>query len=560
MKTSPAGALRQLTRAKQEFSPESGGLKTELLRVLDRGQLNSAPAVLELHETLCFMRAYPGTAEVLAAVERMLARFERRSDLRRYRERLADTGIAGTEIRFPFFAPTAAWLAQQWGAQLSIDWSSQKNIDKLERLLPMLGLYCETLGLDEFGFEVREWINRMKRPEETDAAFLLRRLADTPMTPRVRESLFEELDMTLCLKAGTDTPARTREKYASSNTALQSVPLHRGRPDLRQELGRAPKSVRRLPRKEAIKIVGLARSAMVTRARDLDAFAYADPNDVTLIDCGDGLQITLNSMIPERRFLLESNLGYMLFRNGVPVGYGTYTALFNSAEVAYSVFDTFRSGEAAWMYARILAVARHVLGANAFTIDPYQLGEDNDDAIASGAWWFYQKLGFRPRDRELLRLMNRELRRMEAKPGYRSSTATLKKLVTANVFFQTGRPREDVLAVLPLANIGLKVTGYLAKRFGGERAQGERVCAQEAGKLLGVRSFRSFSPGEKLVWQRWSPLVMCLPGVDCWPAADRRALAALIKAKGGESEVDYVRRFDAHRRLRRALVDVAGAR
>ena len=27
-------------------------------------------------------------------------------------------------------------------------------------------------------------------------------------------------------------------------------------------------------------------------------------------------------------------------------------------------------------------------------IDPYQLGLENDDALKSGAWWFYQKLGF----------------------------------------------------------------------------------------------------------------------------------------------------------------------
>mgnify|MGYP006270346331 CR=1 FL=1 len=41
---------------------------------------------------------------------------------------------------------------------------------------------------------------------------------------------------------------------------------------------------------------------------------------------------------------------------------------------------------------------RAAAGADAFTIYPYQLGHENDEALRSGAWWFYQKSGFRPRD------------------------------------------------------------------------------------------------------------------------------------------------------------------
>jgi hypothetical protein len=380
------------------------------------------------------------------------------------------------------------------------------------------------------------------------------------MTSAVREMLFDGLDAPFVLKPGSDTPARTREKRTPGEVAYQTGPLRRGRPDVRKELARPPVSVRRLPRGDAQRLIDLARSAMVTRARDLDAFAYADAGDVTLIDCGDGLKLVLNSMIPERRFLLESNLGYLLLKNGVPVGYGTYTTLFNSVEVAYSVFDTFRSGEAGWMYARVLAAAKHMLSADAFTVEPYQLGQDNDDAIASGAWWFYQKLGFRPRAPRLTRIMNRELKRMQERPKHRSSAATLKQLVTENVFLQTGRRRGDIVGLLPLSRIGLKLTDYLAMRFGGNRAVGERVCAKEAATLLGVRSFRGFSPGQRLVWRRWGPLVLCLPDVERWPAADCRALVAVIKAKGGPSEAAYVRRFNEHRRLRRALVKMTESR
>ena len=46
-----------------------------------------------------------------------------------------------------------------------------------------------------------------------------------------------------------------------------------------------------------------------------------------------------------------------------------------------------------------------VVEGGAFTIYPYQLGDDgNQKGLASGAWWFYQKLGFRARDPQVLQL------------------------------------------------------------------------------------------------------------------------------------------------------------
>jgi hypothetical protein len=38
-----------------------------------------------------------------------------------------------------------------------------------------------------------------------------------------------------------------------------------------------------------------------------------------------------------------------------------------------------------------------------------------------------------------------------------------------------------------------------------------------------------------------------------WAEADRRALADVIRAKGGRRESEFVHRFDAHARLRVAL-------
>ena len=68
----------------------------------------------------------------------MLDRFDTRSDLRRHRKRLVDTGIAGTTIHFRFYWITACWLARHWPSQLAVDWADLEHPDRLERLLPLL--------------------------------------------------------------------------------------------------------------------------------------------------------------------------------------------------------------------------------------------------------------------------------------------------------------------------------------------------------------------------------------------------------------------------------------
>jgi len=549
----PPAALRALERLRAEFGAGVAARKLALLGSLARARLARAGDVLRLHEALCFLRAYPDDRAVLARVEHMLGTFERRADLRSCARALADSGVAGTAIRFRFFEPTALWLARRWPDRLRIDWDEFGNDGDLGDLLPLLAHASEQPGLDEFEFEVRDWVRRLKGPRETDAAFLLRRFAALPMDEFAREAIYDKLDPPLVLEPGPGTPARTHAKVPRAHPVFQAQPLARARPSLRDELLRPPLAVREVSEREGEALIDLARAAMVTRARDLDAFSWGDPRDVRLVDCGGGLEFAMIGTIPERRLLLECVYGFLTLKNGVPVGYVLTGALFGSCEVAYNVFETYRGAEAGPIYGRVLAMSAHLFGADCFMVPPYQLGHDNEEAIESGAWWFYQKLGFRARDRGVLRLMRAEERRMRANPRARSTPATLRRLAEKPVFFHAGRPRDDVLGALTLPNVGLRATDFLARRFGSDRERGERECAREAGRLLGAGPGRGGSEGEWIAWRRWAPLVCILPGVARWSATEKRALVEVVRAKGGRRESEFVARFDRHAKLRRAL-------
>jgi len=556
MSGTPDVLLGQLHRLKAVYQEESTASKIAILKKLEQRELNRPSAVKRLHDILCYLAAYPDNRQVHSFARRMLKGYPDRRDVKRFRRRLANTGIAGTTTHYSFFAPTALWLASRWPNYVTVDWAELTETDMIEELLRLLAAYAESPGLDEAGYSVRQWVELLKGPGETDAAFLIRRFGSLELDTFLWELLYNRLNLPIDLAPGATTPSRTHARYPVRTISYGQLP----HPPIEQRLPTAatqpPESVVTLAIGTARRIIDLARCLMVANNRELDAFSFASPRDVTLVDSGRGLSFALIGVVPERRLLLESLYGYLAINNGVPVGYGTISALYGSAEIAFNIFEPFRGAESRRVFVKLLAVAHHQFGCDTFTLAPYQLGEDNAEAIRSGAWWFYQKLGFRARDADVLRLMEKELGKIKSRPGHRSSPATLRRLASANVYLELGRSREDVMGTLELANVGLVVTAYLARRFGSDRAQATRVCPGEAANLLGVPRIGS-SLGERLARERWAPLVLVLPGIGRWPAEDRQELAAVIDAKGGQCERDYVLRFDHHRRLRSALRNLA---
>jgi hypothetical protein len=549
-------SLAALERCRLEFGTGTAHTKLALLKQLARTRLRSARAVLRLHEALCFMRAYPDNAAVLAQVQAMLARFGSRADLRAHREALADSGIAGTSIYCRFFAGQAQWLAQQWPDQLRLDRSDADAEARIARALPPLLTPTEAQALIEPNLPGYAAFDRLRGTSETDALFLLRRLAAMPGNGFTREAYSDAIEAGFVLAPGPDTPSRTAAHFAGAPVVFRREAPLRVRPDLRANMARAPLSVRRLSMRDGEAIINLARSAMVTRARSLDAFSFADARDAWLVDDGDGLAMALVGVIPQRRHALASYYGGLMLRNGVPIGYMQSDILGRSAALSFNIFETFRGGEAAFSFARWLAALRHVFGATSFSIEPYQLGKGNDEALESGAWWFYAKLGFRPRDAAALRLARGEQRRIQRSPRQRTRPATLRRLAERHLFFDLDPAFPHPL--VSLVELGLRCGAALSRRAGSDR---ERAVDEASTALMchcGLATLHGFSQDQREAWRRLAPILTLLD-LGGWRDAERRALVDLARAKGGRSERNYVARYLAHPKLHAALLQWAGA-
>ena len=545
-----SAALRALERERDAYEPGAAARKLARLAVLATARLRTAGEVRRLHETLCFLRAYPDNARLLATVEEMLARFDRRADLGENREALAASGIAGTTTWYPFFWPTARWLAARWPHQLRFDRNDAEAEKSLGRALPLLVTPHEAVALRELKLAGYAAIDKLRARGETDSAFLARRVAALAGDDFTREAFYDAINPSCELLAAAETPARTREKFAPAPVFFRSTPLRRGRPDLRAEMRRPPLSVRRLSTADGARLVDLARSAMVGRSRDLDAFAYGNARDTWLVDDGGGLAFGLIGMVPERRAPLAAIFGGLTLSNGVPIGYIQVDVAGHTAALSFNTFETFRGGEAAFTFGRLLAVCKHVFGIDAFSIEPYQLGEGNEEGIASGAWWFYFKLGFRPRVAASRELADAELARMQRRPAYRSPPATLRQLAAHHLFFEFDSRRRTPLP--PLSCIGMRVARLLATHHE-DREAASAAVQREAAKALGLHSLRNLNSRERQAFASFAPLVL-LAGAAVWPQAQRRDLLALIRAKAADSEFDYAQRLAAHRPFCKALL------
>ncbi len=544
-----ARSLAALERCRDRYGADVATTRLALLRTLARTALATPEQVRRLHEVLCFLRAYPDSAFVLRQVESMLAGFSRRRDLRAHREALAYSGIAGTLTWFPFFYPTARWIAARWPGALRLDRSDVEAEQSLAKLLPALVTPIEAHALREAHLPGYAALDRL-RGRRSDATFLIERVAAMPGTDVTREAFYDAINPSCELLPARGVPSRTLAHFPRAPRAWQTAALPRGRPELRSEIARAPRWIRRAPARDAEALLTLAHGAMITRQRDLDAIAYGNPRDVWLVDDGDGFAFALIGMVPERRAALPALYGGLTLQNGVPIGYFQADFLGRSAAISFNTFETFRGGASAHVFARWLAALHAFAGVTSFSIEPYQLGQGNEEGIESGAWWFYTKLGFRPRADAALRLAAVELKRQRARPGYRTAPDVLRRLAAHHVFLDLD-PRHPAPLLLP-THIGLRVGRYLAELVPGDREQALARASEIALARCGVTALRGLSRDQRVAWSQLAPLFAALP-LRGWTPAERAELPALARKKGAPSERSYAQASVTNLRLEHEL-------
>jgi hypothetical protein len=212
------------------------------------------------------------------------------------------------------------------------------------------------------------------------------------------------------------------------------------------------------------------------------------------------------------------------------------------------VFDAYRGSEAAMLWTQSLRAFHTLFGVTRFIVNPYQFGAGNSEAIASGAFWFYYRLGFRPASRDLRELAVDEL----ARPGRRTDPATLRKLAQGDVeLLLPGARARDRFKEQWLERLGLLATERLASL--GRAGRSETALPAEFGRVFGTTGAAPLDRELLLGFRCLAPLVALIDDIPDWPAWQRAALIALVRAKGASQEAGFVRAAQRLPRLFAAL-------
>ncbi|MGP8245615.1 MAG: hypothetical protein ACLQVN_13980 [Bryobacteraceae bacterium] len=540
--------LDLLNRWKTRFGPPETAALERLLVSATRRRFNGPEELIRLHETLLFLRAYPRTPEVARLADAVLFGYQERiaavgADLTAFEEPEI-SGIAGTSLSAVFSYNVALRLARRYPRNLEIAWDRYDGIDRLGSAVARL----TPLAAEEWPVEAhppfRQWIAAARPRGASDLAWLLARIESLPVGVRERAAIYDALDIPLTWEIGGARASRSRLRLHARKLYCHRAPLlRRADISLPRELEGPALPIQRLPRASGRKMLDLVLDTSAMRYRELYGFSHADGNGVYRASPGRGVEIYFCGVPPQWRLPLRAYHCGMFFKNGVPAGYVELLSFFERAEVGFNLYYTFREGESAWLYAQLLRLFRQTLGVQVFSVDPYQIGHENPEAVASGAFWFYRKLGFRPVDPQIARLVEREESRIEREPGYRSSKRTLEKLAAGYILFESPSAEAGAWDRFRIRNVGLALQRAIAERFGGDQEKFRRWASNRVSRALGME-----------VWNDLALALSLIPDLERWTREELRAAAKILQAKQGGSETRYLRLMQRHGRLRAGML------
>lgn len=528
--------IESLSKAITDYSTEGTAKKLELLEACSQIKLNKITLIKVYHDTLLFLCAY---AENKTVYEKAREEMNRLCDAvinlnDAKKENLSLSGIAFTETQGTFSLELMKWLAANFPNDISIHSFDDE------------GAHPKTLlkhGLNQMEFELigdedlskLKWLERVSgfKKKKDILQWLLQRIDEMPLEPQLKEQLFESIKLYITINPSQAKFSRSfggviiNERYFHTSGLLKKF----NELDLINKKLPAEKKLSEAQKEEYI---SASRIALALLNRETDPSTYSNVTGVKVFDLEHGLSIALYSINAQWRLPLESYIGFMMFKNGFPMSYGGAWLFGKRSLIGINIFEAFRGGESAFVFAQLLRTYKQAFGAEQFEVEPYQFGKNNPEGIKSGAFWFYHRFGFRPVEEKLFQLAEEEHQKISSTKGYRSSFEVLKQFTKSNLGVNFGKKE---IGIKPL-QISHFITHCITSQFKGNRKQAFKWGMDILKTKLGL-VFSKLNKDEQSGFTKLSCFVAFCLDLNKLKATDKAILIKLIKQKGS-SEFDYI--------------------
>ncbi|MCE3259023.1 MAG: hypothetical protein K0S12_664 [Bacteroidetes bacterium] len=525
--------LYALQKLLSGFSTEGTEAKVSILNEIATVRDWNKKEILHYHNQLLFLLSYAenSTVRLLAESEmnRITALVKEHPKLR---EQLTGSGIANTAMQGAYSLTLTKWLIKKYNGEVyfhSFDESGVHPKEILKHILPEAEF--ELLSDEKLNSE--KWLAKAcgsKKPARM-LQWLVKTIDLLDAPDNLKEQLFESLKLYVEIDSADLLFSRSFGRVHIERQFYHEEGIVKKFSE--QELINKPlPKEKKLSDDEKRNIIDASRTALCLLIRETDPITYCEELGLKYFELERGLSIGLFSIDSDKRLPLESYIGFMMFKNGYPMSYGGAWLFGKRSLIGINIFEAFRGGESAIVFAQLCRCYRMAFGATYFEVEPYQFGKNNPEGIQSGAFWFYYRFGFRPVDEKLHQLSLEESGKIASQKGYRSSVEVLKKFTQSNLFVHFDKASEKPLNPSAMSKF---VSEKIIRDFQGDREQALKWCVRELKNKKIISGKESKTGLYKLAFF----LVFCLD-IDLLNINAKRTLSKMIEAKGG-SEFGYCR-------------------
>jgi len=451
--------------------------------------------------------------------------------------RLFNSGITNTKLCAAFSFDIVKWLRRRHPKDIRFS-SFEADDGQIQSILAVVMPRVESEILLDTDTAWRSWLQQSLKKGEDMLDRLIAVFDETDIRPGVRDELWTAIGVNVeinfpshhCLPASLITPYFHRSLIKKNLTQQQSI----------------VKPIRvELDEREAEYIIECGRMILVRQLREIDPITFTAARFVSYYQLPRGLSVALMGMVPERRSPIDSYMGYVVFKNGLPVAYAGSWILFDSGRIGLNVFPSYRGGEAQYIFDQVLKLHSEVYQLNRFSVDPYQIGKENPDAIQSGAFWIYYRAGFRPIGEEQKQLAEAEALKIKSIKSYRSPPSVLKKLADSRLemLLKKNALRFDA------TDLSLVYARILKDQYNNNRKLAEELSFTKLVKGLQIKNYHE----EKFqfILKNWCVLLLSNEQELRRNNGLKKILKKLFELKAKGSEEDYIAELQRAGELRK---------
>ena len=530
--------ISQLFSIRNRYGEKFSSQKLNLLNALDKEKITSKKALQSYYDSLLFLLAYPDNRSVYQSAGQSLQQLQLYiQSHQNLKAGLYNSGITNTRLCAAFSFEIVKWLRSRHPNDIRFH-SFEADDGQIQSILAVVMPRIESeILLDTHG-AWRSWLKQSLKKEEDMLDRLIAIFDETDIRPGVRDELWVAIGINAEINFPThhSLPGSLITPYYHRSIIKKNfIPQQRDTKPIPVELDES----------EAEYIIECGRMILVRQLREIDPITFTSSRFVSYYRLPRGLSVALMGMVPERRSPVDSYMGYVVFKNGLPIAYAGSWILFDSGRIGLNVFPAYRGGESQYIFEQVLKLHSEVYQLNRFSVDPYQIGKENSDAIQSGAFWIYYRAGFRPFREELKQLAEAEALKIKSIKGYRSPAPVLKKLADSRLemLLKKKAVRFDA------TDLSLVYARILKDQYNNNRKLTEDCCFNKLIEWLQLKNYHE----EKLqfILKNWCVLLFSNEQELRHNNGLKKILKKLFELKASGSEEDYITELQRAGELRK---------